>query len=115
MMVRQAASLYERAVSAEETAERHVLLAEALVLAERKNEALLHFGRAADLYDDRNYKASVYTRKDNVVSVRSINAHRVRCCCWCQRAVITPQGMRLVLCLPFSARRLLFAHRCQLW
>lgn len=55
----KAASLYERAVNTEETAERHVLLAEALVLAERQNEALWHFGRAADLYDDRHYKASM--------------------------------------------------------
>lgn len=53
----QAALLYERAVTAEETAERHVLLAEALVLAERKNEALWHYGRAANLCDDRQYKA----------------------------------------------------------
>lgn len=55
-MLRQAASLYERAVNIEETAERHVLLGEALVLAERKGEALWHYGRAADLYDDREYK-----------------------------------------------------------
>lgn len=55
--MRQAASLYERAVNTEETAERHVLLAEALVLAERKNEALWHFKRAATLHDDREYKA----------------------------------------------------------
>ena len=40
----------------EETAERHVFLGEALVLAERKGEALWHYGRAADLYDDREYK-----------------------------------------------------------
>ena len=52
----QAASLYERAVNIEETAERHVFLGEALVLAERKGEALWHYGRAADLYDDREYK-----------------------------------------------------------
>ncbi|CAM9520511.1 unnamed protein product, partial [Ectocarpus sp. 13 AM-2016] len=54
----KAASLYERAVNIEETAERHVLLGEALVLAERKGEALWHYGRAADLYDDREYKVS---------------------------------------------------------
>ena len=53
---RQAASLYERAVNIEETPERHVFLGEALVLAERKSEALWHYGRAADLYDDREYK-----------------------------------------------------------
>lgn len=52
----QAASLYERAVNAEETAERHALLAEALVQAERRNEALWHYERAANLYDDRQYK-----------------------------------------------------------
>lgn len=52
----QATSLYERAVNTEETAERHVLLAEALVLAERRNEALWHYERAANLYDDRQYK-----------------------------------------------------------
>lgn len=52
----QAASLYERAVNTEETAERHVLLAEALVLAERRNQALWHYERAANLYDDRQYK-----------------------------------------------------------
>lgn len=40
----------------EETAERHVFLGEALVLAERKGEALWHYGRAADLYEDREYK-----------------------------------------------------------
>lgn len=55
-MVEQAASLYERAVNTEETAERHDRLAEALVLAERKDQALWHFRRAADLYDDRQYK-----------------------------------------------------------
>ncbi len=55
-MSHQAASLYERAVNIEETPERHVFLGEALVLAERKNEALWHYGRAADLYDDREYK-----------------------------------------------------------
>ncbi|CAM9888718.1 unnamed protein product [Ectocarpus sp. 6 AP-2014] len=54
----KAASLYERAVNIEETAERHVLLGEALVLAERKGEALWHYGRAADLFDDREYKVS---------------------------------------------------------
>lgn len=53
---RQAASLYERAVNVEETAERHVLLGEALVLADRKSEALWHYGRAADLYEDRENK-----------------------------------------------------------
>lgn len=52
----QAATLYERAVNAEETAERHALLAEALVQAERRNEALWHYERAANLYDDRQYK-----------------------------------------------------------
>lgn len=54
--LRQAASLYERAVNIEETAERHVFLGEALVLAERKEEAMWHYGRAADLFDDREYK-----------------------------------------------------------
>eukprot|EP00903_Cladosiphon_okamuranus_P019910 g18299.t1 len=54
----KAASLYERAVNIEETAERHVFLGEALVLAERRGEALWHYGRAADLYDDREYKVS---------------------------------------------------------
>lgn len=58
-MVEQAASLYERAVNTEETAERHDRLAEALVLAERKDQALWHFRRAADLYDDRQDKASL--------------------------------------------------------
>ncbi|CAM9188023.1 unnamed protein product [Scytosiphon promiscuus] len=52
----KAASLYERAVNIEETAERHVFLGEALVLADRKSEALWHYGRAADLYEDREYK-----------------------------------------------------------
>lgn len=55
--VYQAASLYERAVNIEETAERHVWLADALVSAERKNEALRHYGRAADLHEDRQDKA----------------------------------------------------------
>lgn len=58
----QAASLYERAVNIEETPERHVFLGEALVLAERKNEALWHYGRAADLYDDREYKVGMPAR-----------------------------------------------------
>lgn len=52
----QAALLYERAVKTEETPERHVFLAEALVLGERKDEALWHYERAAGLYEDRQKK-----------------------------------------------------------
>ncbi|CAM9436145.1 unnamed protein product, partial [Hapterophycus canaliculatus] len=52
----KAASLYERAVNIEETAERQVFLGEALVLADRKSEALSHYARAAELYEDREYK-----------------------------------------------------------
>ena len=50
--VRQAASLYERAVNVEETAERHAMLAKALVLAQRRSESLWHYMRAADLYEE---------------------------------------------------------------
>ena len=57
--VRQAASLFERAVNVEETAERHALLAKELIRAQRRSESLWHYMRAADLYndDDRQYKA----------------------------------------------------------
>lgn len=55
--VRQAASLYERAVNVEETAERHVMLAKTLILAQRRSESLGHYVRAADLYEDSPDKA----------------------------------------------------------
>ncbi|CAM9879034.1 unnamed protein product, partial [Choristocarpus tenellus] len=55
----KAATLYERAVNTEETAERHELLADALVHSERKEEALWHYGRAINLYvDDKESKVS---------------------------------------------------------
>lgn len=54
----QAAALYERAVNAEETPERHALLADALVRAERRDEALWHYEQAADLYEDMQNKVT---------------------------------------------------------
>ncbi|CAM9614377.1 unnamed protein product [Discosporangium mesarthrocarpum] len=52
----KAVTLYERAVTTEETAERHVFLADALVQLERKGEAIWHYGRAAKLYLDNEEK-----------------------------------------------------------
>lgn len=77
----------------EETAERHVFLGEALVLAERKGEALWHYGRAADLYDDREYKvrearffvfhAAYHVPYDELQLFPGVYPTLSIDCCWC--------------------------------
>lgn len=52
----KAASLYERAVNAEETADGHVFLAETLVRVSRVEDAIRHYHLAADLYTDERDK-----------------------------------------------------------
>mmetsp|Transcript_37039 Transcript_37039/g.99870 ORF Transcript_37039/g.99870 Transcript_37039/m.99870 type:complete len:558 (-) Transcript_37039:5-1678(-) len=54
----KAASLYERAVNAEETADGHVFLAETLVRVSRAEDAIKHYKRAVDMYSDEREKMS---------------------------------------------------------
>ena len=53
-----AATLFEKAVRVDETAEGHVFLADTLVRAGRAGAAVVHYQRATDLYglveDERN-------------------------------------------------------------
>lgn len=68
-------------MNTEETAERHNMLAEALVLAKRKDQALWHFRRAADLYDDRQYKARLPAWPRQLgVALRIFSRRCVRMC-----------------------------------
>mmetsp|Transcript_2352 Transcript_2352/g.3304 ORF Transcript_2352/g.3304 Transcript_2352/m.3304 type:complete len:576 (+) Transcript_2352:40-1767(+) len=54
----KAASLYERAVNAEETADGHVYLAETLVRVDRTEEAIRHYSRATEMYSDDQEKVA---------------------------------------------------------
>jgi tetratricopeptide (TPR) repeat protein len=57
-----AATLYEKAVRADETADGRVFLADTLVRVGRAGDAVAHYQRAADLYDDEREKAAALMR-----------------------------------------------------
>lgn len=57
----KAASLYERAVNTEETAQGHLYLAEALMKVNRLDQAAKHYQRAASLFEQPKEKASMFS------------------------------------------------------